>query len=73
MGRKKIISVKFDKRIYKPEVIKKAIEDYSELADISFKDNKSFCEVEFDNITKEFRDVIIDEFANYVLALNKDF
>jgi len=73
MGRKKIVSIKFDKKIYKVKIIKKAMEDYKELADISFKDDKDFCSVKFDNIDKDFKNIIIDEFANYALALSRDF
>ena len=71
--RKKIISAKFDKKIYKAKTVKKAVEDYKDVAKITLKESNGFYKVEFKDVPKELENIIIDEFGNYVLALNRDF
>ncbi len=71
--RKKIISAKFDKKIYKAKAVKKAVEDYKDVAKITLKKGRDFYKVEFKDVPKELENIIIDEFGNYVLALSRDF
>ena len=71
--RKKIISAEFDKKIYKAKAVKKAVEDYKDVAKITLEESKGFYKVEFRDVSKELKDIVVDEFGNYVLALNRDF
>jgi len=63
--------IKFSVRIYKLSVVKSAIKAYRGLADFSIKEKKDYFEVGLENIDKEVKDIIQDEFCNYVLALMK--
>ena len=61
--------IKFNKDIYNLKAIEKAIEEYKNLAAIQVKAGKDYFEVKMDNIDSEVKNVIKDEFANYVLGL----
>lgn len=63
--------IKFDKKIYKVRAIKLAIKEYRNLADFSLRQKKDCIEVEIKNIDKDIKDIIKDEFCNYVLFLMK--
>jgi len=69
MERKKIVKIDFNKKIYKLKAARRAIADYQDVAGLKFTENKSYFQVEFKNMPKEFDSVIADEFGNYILAL----
>jgi hypothetical protein len=61
--------IKFNKKIYNLEAVKKAIEEFKDLAEFKVKDLDNYIEVEIDKIDNEVKDVLKDEFSNYVLGL----
>jgi len=61
--------IKFNKKIYSLEAINKAIEEFKNLADFKVTDSNDYLEVEIDKIGNEVKDVLKDEFSNYVLGL----
>jgi len=71
MERKNIV-INFNKNFYTVEVIKKAIQDYKRIASFSIKSDKKEIKVEIKNINLEPRDIIKEEFCNYVLGLMKN-
>jgi len=62
-------SIKFNKKIYTLEAVEKAIGEFKNLADFSLKEAGNYIEVKMDKIDKEVKDVLPDEFANFVLGL----
>jgi len=62
-------TIRFNKKIYSLAAIKKAIEEFKNLAEFKVKDLNDYLEVEIDKIDNEVKDVLPDEFSNYVLAL----
>jgi len=71
MERKNIV-INFNKKFYTGEVIKKAIQDYKRIASFNIKFDKKEIKVEIKNINLEFKDIIKEEFCNYVLGLMKN-
>lgn len=70
MGRKKqVITVQFDKKIYKKRAIQKAIKSYSDFVKIDLREENNFYFVEFVNTPDEYKNLIGGEFSNYVLAI----
>lgn len=65
------MTVFFSKNFYSLKAIKKAIKSYKELAVFEIKEKNNIIEVKIDNIDKDIKDVIKDEFCNYVLAETK--
>jgi len=63
--------LKFNTRIYKKEAIQETISAYSSLAKFKIKDAKDYTEVKIDHIESEFKNVLADEFSNYVLGMTK--
>ena len=59
--------IKFNTCIYKKEAVKKAMADYSGLAEFSVSQNNRYFKVRIDKISPRFRNIIVDDFANYVL------
>ncbi|HDQ22624.1 MAG TPA: hypothetical protein ENN28_01470 [Candidatus Uhrbacteria bacterium] len=62
-------SIKFNKKIYTLEAVEKAIEEFKNLADFSLKEAGNYIEVKMDKTDKEVKNILSDEFANYVLGL----
>ncbi len=62
------MTLKFDKKIYKLKAIKLAIQAYQELADFNLSQEKKYIQVELKNIDQDVKDIIKDEFCNYVLS-----
>jgi len=62
-------SIKFNKKIYTLEAVEKAIEEFKNLADFSLKEAGNYIEVKIDKIDKGVKNILPDEFANYVLGL----
>ncbi|MCX6745855.1 MAG: HxsD-like protein [Candidatus Parcubacteria bacterium] len=61
--------IKFNKKIYSLEAVKKAIEEFKSLAEFKIKDLDKYIEVEIDKIDNEYKGILKDEFSNYVLGL----
>jgi len=61
--------IKFNKHIYNLEAINQAIKEFKNLAEFSIKETNDFFEIKLDNINGEVKEIIKDEFANYVLGL----
>jgi len=65
------VIIKFSKGVYGQKAIKLAIKEYRNLADFNLRQKKDCTEVEIKNIDKDVKDIIKDEFCNYVLFLMK--
>jgi len=61
--------VKFNKKIYSLEAVKKAIEEFKNLAEFKIKDSGAYLEVGIDKIDHDYHGVLKDEFSNYVLGV----
>jgi len=61
--------IKFNKKIYSLAAVKQAIEEFKDLADFNFKGKDDYLEVSIDNINKEYKGILKDEFCNYVLGV----
>lgn len=64
-----MISVKFNKKLYKSGAIKSAAKLYKGVADFAFLENDNYVKLTFKHVDKEIKDIIKDEFCNYVLFL----
>jgi len=62
-------SIEFDKQIYKLDAIKKAITEFEKLANFSIIDSNEIIKVKINKIDPEVKDILKDEFANYVLGM----
>mgnify|MGYP001576769571 CR=1 FL=1 len=63
--------LKFNSKIYREKAITGAISVYSHLAKFIIKNNKGYIKVKMDRIDPSFENIIVDEFANYVLGMTK--
>lgn len=61
--------ITFNKKIYGLAAIKRAVEEYKQLARFEVNDLDKYIEVKIENIDSEVKVVLPDEFANYVLGL----
>ena len=61
--------IKFNKNIYKKKAIVKAGKEYKHLADFDIKNQNKYYQVVFSKIDKDVKEIIEDEFKNYVLYL----
>ncbi len=61
--------IRFNKKIYNLSAIKKAIEEYKNLAEFEMVDSPDYIEIKINNIDDEVKGVLKDEFANYVLGV----
>jgi hypothetical protein len=61
----------FCKEIYNKNAVLKAMKDYSKLANFNFSENSKYFFVGISKERPEFKDVIENEFCNYVLSLGK--
>ncbi|MBD3359211.1 MAG: hypothetical protein GF365_00675 [Candidatus Buchananbacteria bacterium] len=61
--------IKFNKKIYRPEAIKQAINDFKNLANFKLKENSDYIEIKINKIDQDYKDILKDEFANYALGL----
>lgn len=68
---KKKILINFDKNLYSFKAIKLAIKKYRNLADFDLEQKNNYIQVKLKNIDKDLKDIIKDEFCNYVLFLMK--
>lgn len=60
--------ITFNRKFYNSKAIKNAIKAYQELADFKVEGNKKTIKVIVRNIDREIKEIIKDEFCNYVLA-----
>ncbi|MDD2227354.1 MAG: HxsD-like protein [Clostridia bacterium] len=61
------MEIKIDKNIYSKESLKKTIQAYEPLVKIDFLEEAGFFIVRIDNINEDIKDIIQDEFCNYLL------
>ena len=66
------MTITFNKHFYKLPAIKKAIKAYKNLAKFGIKEEKNKIKVELSKIDKDVKNIIKDEFCNYVLAEMKN-
>ena len=66
------MTINFNRDFYNLESIKKTIRDYKGLADFDIKLGKKNIKVNLKNINPESKDIIKEEFCNYVLGLMKN-
>lgn len=71
LKKNKTIQLKLNSKIYKLKSIKQAIKDYSHLGEFNLKQDKVYILVNIVNVDKDYKDVIKDEFCNYILYLLK--
>ncbi len=62
-----MIQINFNKKIYKIRAIKEAAMAYKDLAGFKVKENGEHIKVSIQNINKEVKNIIKDEFCNHVL------
>ena len=60
--------IELNKNFYNLEAVKKAAKAYKELAGFSVKDDGGKIKITMKNIDEDVKDVIEDEFCNYVLS-----
>jgi len=60
--------IKFSKRFYSSKAIKNSIQTYRGLAKFGIKTDKDGIKVKITNVDKDLRDILKDEFCNYVLS-----
>ena len=63
--------IKFNTKIYEKEAIQGAVSAYSHLANFTLKETTGSIKVKIDKINPQIKNIIADEFANYVLGMNK--
>jgi len=66
--------IKFNTKIYKKKAIQEAVSAYSHLANFTLKETAGFIKVKIekiDRVNSGIKNIIADEFANYVLGWNK--
>lgn len=63
--------LKFSRKIYKKKALQEGISAYAHLANLRFSFDKNYFKVKIDNIEPSFRNIIADEFTNYVLIATK--
>jgi hypothetical protein len=63
------MQINFNKKIYSQQAIKKAMKDYSNLADFKLNQNENYFLVKIENIQPEIKKNFQDEFSTYVLSL----
>ena len=66
------MTINFNRNFYNLKSIEKAILDYKGLADFDMEVGKENVKVNLKNIDSESRNVIKEEFCNYVLGLIKN-
>jgi len=67
-----MISINFNKKFYNLRAIRTAVRAYKNLGDFSIQNNKNTIKVTIKNIDKDVKNIIKDEFCNYVLAEMKN-
>lgn len=65
------MEISFNKKFYQKEAIEEAIEAYSNFADFTLSREGSNWKVTLEEVDSKYKDIIKDEFANYVLGTIK--
>ena len=65
------MEINFNKNLYSRQAVRRSIKTYRHLADFGFQERKDYFNVRLKNIVPDVKDIIDDEFANYVLSLTK--
>lgn len=60
--------INFNKQIYSRTALEVAVLAFAELAKFTLRENDKYFLVEIDDIDVEVREIIAEEFANYVLV-----
>lgn len=60
--------INFNKQFYNLNAIQSAISAYKDLADFHISDNNKIIKLKVDNIDKDIKDILRDEFCNFVLS-----
>jgi len=63
--------IKFNKDIYNKKAISGAIKEFKHLANFTIRQKKKAISVTIDKTEKEVKNILRDEFCNYVLYLMK--
>ena len=58
---------KINKNIYRKDCIEKVVETYRQLADINIIDQENFCIIKIEKVDSKYKNIIKDEFCNYLL------
>lgn len=66
-----MVSINFNKKLYKLSAIRSTIKAYKNLASFDLKESKKDYRLTLKNIDKDVEPIIKDEFCNYVLYLMK--
>ena len=61
--------INFNKKIYKLKVVKQAVKEFKALANFKITEKEKYIEVKIDKIAIDYKKILRDEFANYVLVL----
>lgn len=69
--KKRMPELRFNTKIYKKKAIEEAISTYSHLARFKVRSNRSYINVRMDKVAPEFKNILADEFGNYVLGMTK--
>ena len=64
--------VRFNKQIYQRKAIIKTIREFTHLADLKLCNENKYWRVCVTNIAGDFKNTILDEFANYALGCTKN-
>jgi len=65
------MKIKFNNQIYNEKAIKTAVSAYNKIAKIKVQKTRSYYLVNIKNAKSCFKQVLKDEFSNYVLGLTK--
>ena len=68
----KTVVIKFNKNFYNLKAIKVTAQAFQGLADLEISSGKKEVRVKLKNIHPQVREVIREEFCNYVLAMMKE-
>jgi hypothetical protein len=64
-----LINLNLNKKIYSKQAVLHAIADFQAIAKFSLQDKPKYWQVKIDLINQQFKNIIKEEFANYVLGL----
>lgn len=61
--------INLNKKIYKIAAVKQAVKEFEDLADFKITAKEKYFEVKIGKIDNDYKNILKDEFANYVLGL----
>jgi hypothetical protein len=65
------MTINFNSKLYNLKAIKNSVDAYKELAVFTVEKNKNNISVKITDIDNEVKDILKDEFCNYVLSEHK--